>query len=164
MYAGSNTFPSPHVHLSDKWISECEPTQLSLTSQSALRLPTLSQTLSSQKANHWRTNGWTQLLVQAPDIWRLVYCWTTAESVPELGTNWQVKENWFSYQSCRTFCFAVTAESEDGKNICIILGLYSLARRKWGNTETAEWEMNTMFAPPNFKLHFVGLWERLMVA
>lgn len=87
------------------------------------------------KGNNWRTNGWTQLLVPAPNIWRLVYCWTTAESVPELCTDWEVHENRFSYQSCRTFVLQSQQKEKVGKNIFIILGLYSLARRKWENTE-----------------------------
>lgn len=56
----------------------------------------------------------------------------------------------------QSVCFAVTAESESGKNIFIILGLYSLARRKWENTEADKWEMKTVFGPPDFKLHFNG--------
>lgn len=113
--------PTPslaHAHISLTNGSESEPTQLSLTSQPVLRLPVLSclsKTLSSQKAKNWRTNGWTRLLVLAPNIWRLVYCWTTAESVPDLGRVWEVHENGFSYQSCRMFVLQSQQKVKVGK-------------------------------------------------
>lgn len=76
-----------------------------------------------------------------------------------LGSSW--KRVFLS--KLQNVCFAVTAQSEGGKNIFIILGIYFLPRRKWGNTETDKWEMKTIFALPNFKLHFLWLWERLML-
>lgn len=90
----------------------------------------------------------------------LNYSWVCPWAGYRFGSPWK----WVFLSKLQNACFSITAEREGGKNIFIILGLYSLARRKWGNTETDTWEMKTVFAPPNFKLQLLWLWERLMLA
>lgn len=75
--------------------------------------------------------------------------------MPELDRDWRVHENCFLV-SHRTSLFWSQQKQEGIKVIFVIWEFYLLARRKWGNTETDEWEMKAMFCPQTLKYIFHG--------